>query len=66
MNQEQVQKVVDALEYIAENIENNSVASLKGDGTGWTIADSLESIFAISESLESIADTLKKIEAKMK
>jgi methyl-accepting chemotaxis protein len=66
MTQEQIQQVVNALEYIASNIEDNSVASLKGDGTGWTIADSLEPIFAISESLESIAKTLKNIEAKMK
>jgi len=66
MNQNQIQQVIDALEYIADNIETNSVASLKGDATQWTIADSLESLLPISESLESIANTLKKIEAKMK
>ena len=66
MNQEQITQVVNALDYIASSIEDNSVANLKGDGTNWTIADSLENLHQISENLESIANTLKKIEAKMK
>jgi archaellum component FlaC len=66
MTENQITQVIQAIEYVADNIENNSVASLKCDGTGWTIADSLENLHSISESLESIANTLKKIEAKMK
>jgi hypothetical protein len=66
MTENQITQVIQALEYIADNVENNSVASLKGDGTGWTIADSLENLYQISEHLDSIQNTLKKIEAKMK
>ena len=66
MDANQIQQVIDNLEYIASAVEDNSVASLKGDGTGWTIADSLENLHLISQSLESIDNTLKKIEAKMK
>jgi hypothetical protein len=65
MTQNEIAQVIANLEYIASSIEDNSVASLKGDGTGWTIADSLENLYQISEHLDSIQNTLKKIEAKM-
>lgn len=64
-NEKQVQGIIQALENLYDVVENNSVTSLQGDATGWTIADSLENLLAISESLESISNTLKKIEAKM-
>lgn len=66
LTENQIERVIQAIENLYDAVESNSIASLKGDGTGWTIADSLENISTISNSLESIDNTLKKIEAKMK
>jgi hypothetical protein len=66
MKENQITQVIQALESLYDAVEDNSIGNLKGDGTGWTIADSLENLLSISDSLESIANTLKKIEAKMK
>lgn len=57
VSKEQVDRIVEALEYVAETVEKESVHSLKGDGTNWTIADSLE---YIATSLNRIADALEK------
>ena len=65
MTENQITQLIQAIEYIAEINETTSVANLTGDGTGWTIADSLENLYGISQSLESIDNTLKKIEAKL-
>lgn len=65
MTENQITQLIQAIEYIAEINETTSVANLTGDGTGWTIADSLENLYGISQSLESIDNTLEKIEAKL-
>lgn len=56
-SKEQIDRVVEAVEYVSETIEKESIHNLKGDGTNWTIADSLE---YIAHSLNRIADTLEK------
>ena len=56
-NEENTNKIVEALEYLADTVERESVHNLKGDGTNWTIADSLE---YIATSLNRIADSLEK------
>jgi len=61
VTKEQIDKVVDAIEYLGDTIEKESVHSLKGDSTNWTIADSLE---GIALSLDSIAKNLEKIANK--
>lgn len=61
MTENQITQVIQAIEYIADNIASTSITTLTGDGTGWTIADSLENLHSISESLESIANSLKII-----
>jgi hypothetical protein len=57
ITKDQIDKIVESVEYVAETIEKESVHSLKGDGTNWTIADSLE---YIATSLNRIADALEK------
>jgi hypothetical protein len=57
VSKEQIDRLVDAIEYLGDTIEKESVHSLKGDGTNWTIADSLE---YIATSLNRIADVLEK------
>jgi len=57
ITKEQIDRVVEAIEYLGDTIEKESVHSLKGDGTNWTIADSLENI---AYSLNRIADSLEK------
>jgi hypothetical protein len=49
------------LDEIANSIDVNSVHTLQGDGTRWTIADSLESI---ALSLNTIAETLENWEKR--
>ena len=61
ISKEQVDRVVEAIEYLGDKIEAESVHSLKGDGTNWTIADSLENI---AYSLNKIADTLETWEER--
>jgi len=55
-------KVIERLGEIASSIDYASTPTV-ADGTNWTQADSLSNI---AYSLEEIANTLKKIEAKMK
>lgn len=57
VTKEQIDRVVEAIEHLGDTIEKESVHSLKGDGTNWTIADSLE---YIAHSLNRIADVLEK------
>jgi hypothetical protein len=57
VSKEQIDRILESLEYVADVIEKESVHSLKGDGTNWTIADSLENI---AYSLNRIADSLEK------
>ena len=64
MTENQTTQIIQALEHLGDMVESNSVANLKGDGTGWTIADSLENLYSISEHLESIANSLKVIANK--
>lgn len=61
ISKEQVDRIVEAVEYVAETIEKESVHSLRGDGTNWTLADSLE---YIATSLNRIADTLETWEER--
>jgi hypothetical protein len=55
-------KVIERLDEIASSIDHASTPTI-ADGTNWTEADSLSNI---AFSLDEIANTLKKIEAKMK
>jgi uncharacterized protein Yka (UPF0111/DUF47 family) len=57
ITEKQIDRIVEAIEYLGDTIEKESVHSLKGDGTNWTIADSLENI---AYSLNRIADSLEK------
>jgi hypothetical protein len=61
ISKDQVDRVVEAIEYLGDKIESESVHSLAGDGTNWTIADSLENI---AYSLNKIADTLETWEQR--
>lgn len=65
LTENQIERLIQAVENLYDAVEDNAVGNLKGDGTGWTIADSLENLYTISNALESIDNTLKKIESKM-
>jgi hypothetical protein len=61
ISKEQVDRIVDAIENLGDVVEKESVHSLKGDGTNWTVADSLENI---AYSLNRIAETLETWEER--
>lgn len=58
MKNEKIDRILEGLNNLGEVIESESVHRLKGDGTNWTIADSLEDM---AHSLNRMADTLEKI-----
>lgn len=51
-----MENIIEAIEDLQYTIEEQSIHNLKGDGTNWTIADSLE---YIATSLNRIADSLE-------
>lgn len=61
ITEKQLDRIVDAIEYLGDTIEKESVHSLKGDSTGFTVADSLENI---AYSLNRIAETLETWEQR--